>query len=146
MRTFTLTVLSVIALSITGCNNDTPAENTDSQDTIKLSDIQEQKWVLTALDSDEVTETDSPTLTIDGDGRAHGFNGCNRYFGPAAIENGKLTVSPLGSTRKFCSHSANQLERKINIVIGGPSSIELDGTNLIIKSEQHELRFSKEQK
>jgi len=146
MRTFTFAICTAVALAITGCTNDTTTEKDEPKNTPMMSDIQGSEWTLTSIDGTAITATATPTLTIADDGRATGFNGCNRYFGPATIEGDKLTVAPLGSTRKFCGHTENELERKVNAVIGGPSEITLNGTTLVIKNDAFEMTFTKANK
>jgi heat shock protein HslJ len=42
------------------------------------------------------------TATFDDDGRVTGSGGCNRFFGPYALEGAALSIGPMASTRMAC--------------------------------------------
>jgi heat shock protein HslJ len=68
----------------------------------------EGEWRLNEVRSESgtwVLGADAPafTLNLAGDGKASGQNACNRWRGVAKIENGRLQLVEVGSTRMRCN-------------------------------------------
>jgi hypothetical protein len=62
---------------------------------------------LAGLDADRAI-----TLDLSEEGRAAGFDGCNRYFGDFSIQNGhQIEQGPLASTRMACPGPLMELEQ-----------------------------------
>ncbi len=59
-------------------------------------------WRLTSLDGQPVVAGTTITAEFTSEDRVAGSSGCNRYFGGARAEAGRLTVSPLASTMMAC--------------------------------------------
>jgi len=52
------------------------------------------------------------TATFGEDGRVTGSGGCNRYFGPYALDGDALSIGPLASTRMACFEPAGVGEQE----------------------------------
>ncbi|HXZ08927.1 MAG TPA: META domain-containing protein [Paraburkholderia sp.] len=48
--------------------------------------------------------------TANGQRRASGFSGCNRYMGTYALKDGKLSFGPLAGTRMACATPGGKIE------------------------------------
>lgn len=69
------------------------------------SDVENVEWTLTELDGEAipVPRGGAPTMTLSSkENRAHGFAGCNRYFGGYELSDGKLRFTGLAATRMAC--------------------------------------------
>ena len=60
------------------------------------------EWSLRSLGGKPVVAGTTLTATFAVEGRVSGSSGCNRYFGSAQSESGRLSVGPLGSTMMAC--------------------------------------------
>lgn len=65
------------------------------------------------------------SLSFDGY-RVSGSGGCNRIFGPAHVENGRLIVGPLGSTRMACPDQQGGDQALIDFLESRPRLIQGD--------------------
>ncbi len=73
-----------------------------SADTSELENVE---WKLIELDGMPVPAPlhGAPTMTLSSkDHRAHGFAGCNRFFGGYDVNGGKLRFTGLAATRMAC--------------------------------------------
>jgi heat shock protein HslJ len=59
-------------------------------------------WSLTTIAGKAVIEGTKLTASFSGEQLVSGSAGCNRYFGRAQVEAGRLSVGPLGSTMMAC--------------------------------------------
>lgn len=154
MRSVSLTVLVilVISLAIAGCMSQQPPAQ--PQTTVPTPEpvpttaappvlpVQfEGQWVLQIFgvqNGNAVTyPTTELTLFLNRDGNLSGYSGCNNYFATFTldgIETPKgqgMTVSGLGSTKKYCQDYANQEEQYLAI-LGKTAAYSGDGTRLIL--------------
>ena len=65
------------------------------------------------------------TLSFDGY-RVSGSGGCNRIFGPAQVEDGRLIVGRLASTRMACPDGASGNQALIDFLESEPRLIQGD--------------------
>ncbi|MGI9274149.1 MAG: META domain-containing protein [Endozoicomonas sp.] len=80
----------------------------------------------------------------DGSLRASGHTGCNRYFGSASFENGKLTVGPVSMTRMACpDESSNRYEVAFLKLLEGPLSVSINNSHMQLASSNEVLVFEK---
>lgn len=110
-----------------------------------IKDIKNVYWQLSAYRSaedqlvEEVPEEglDYPTIFFEDDGRVHGSNGCNNYFGTYQIEDQNvLKFSSFGSTLKLC-YQKDGHER---------FGVLFRQTKRFVIEEQKKLVFQNEQK
>ncbi|MGH7539675.1 MAG: META domain-containing protein, partial [Gemmatimonadota bacterium] len=77
-----------------------------------------------------------------GSGRLAGFAGCNRVFGTyRATRGGALHISGLALTRRACSASEGELERRFTAALETASEFRVDGDRLEIPYLGGTLRF-----
>jgi len=72
------------------------------------------------------------TLVIEGGGRISGSGGCNRYFGTATVEGGKIKIGPLGATQMACVPAQMEQERKFLDALGATKGFRLDDGKLVL--------------
>jgi heat shock protein HslJ len=66
------------------------------------------------------------------DGQLSASAGCNRMFGSARIEQGRLVVGPLASTLMACAPEAMQREQALSALLRSRPQVRLDGDRLLI--------------
>jgi len=66
------------------------------------------------------------------DGQLSASAGCNRMFGPARIEQGRLVVGHLASTLMACAPDAMQREQALAALLRSRPQVRLDGDKLLI--------------
>ena len=81
--------------------------------------------------------TDGPvTLDLSEEGRAGGFDGCNRYFGDFRIENGhEIVQGPKGATLMACPGGAMELEQAFLRNLEGATRAFLQGDRLELHND-----------
>ena len=68
------------------------------------------------------------TLLLDGEGRAAGRSGCNRFAGQVAIGDGTMRFGPLAGTRMACVPALMDLEAKVFRALESARLFVLDGS------------------
>lgn len=70
------------------------------------------------------------------DGKVTGSSGCNRFFGDHKIEGSRLTLSPLGSTRKACPEPLMGLENRFLGTLRETAGFERRGAKLELRDDK----------
>jgi len=75
------------------------------------------EWVATGINNGRggvasVLEGAVVTAVFGDDGRVAGSGGCNRFFGPYALDGRALAIGPLATTRRLCPESAGVGEQE----------------------------------
>ncbi|MFC0338117.1 Heat shock protein HslJ [Kushneria avicenniae] len=89
-----------------------------------------------ASDSDAVLEQAS--LSFDGH-RVSGSGGCNRISGPAHVDNGRLIVGHLASTRMACPGQQNGDQALIDFLESEPRLIQGDNDVWRLEGESQQM-------
>lgn len=87
---------------------------------------QQGQWQQTGPDGQPLQ-----TLQLN-DGQLSASAGCNRMFGPARIEQGRLVVGHLASTLMACAPDAMQREQALAALLRSRPQVRLDGDKLLI--------------
>lgn len=83
-------------------------------------------WQLVAWDDRGVEAEERPlTLTFE-ENRLSGSSGCNRYMGSFSVTGDRLSIGPLGSTRRACDPATMALESRYLAALGAVESYDLD--------------------
>lgn len=77
-------------------------------------------------------DADVPTLTIDDDGNAAIFTGCNRGSTTVEITDATLTFGPIALTKMACPGAGSELEATVTKVLDGEVDYTVDGDALTI--------------
>ncbi|NMB77765.1 MAG: META domain-containing protein [Methanomicrobiales archaeon] len=98
-------------------------------------------WVLSSLGIQHGTAITYPsteiTLTLNPDGTLTGYDGCNNYFGTYTLtgtttpKGTGMTISGLGSTKKFCASLQSQEQQYLNI-LEKTAAYDIDGTTQLV--------------
>lgn len=90
--------LTLLTLPLAGCFD----SNSDSTDGAAMNLI--GSWTITGVDGKAVTaNAERPlTITFEEDGKFHGQNFCNNFFGTAEMELPKISFGASGATMMAC--------------------------------------------
>jgi len=67
-----------------------------------LSGLAGSQWKPAKIHDSPVASDSPQRLVFEADKGVNGHAGCNRFFGPAAIRDGELSIGPLATTRMAC--------------------------------------------
>ncbi|AJR08287.1 putative heat shock protein HslJ [Photobacterium gaetbulicola Gung47] len=125
------------------------ASNTDSKPTtamISQTDLATFNWVLNKVDGNELQLAEpfkAPNLQLSADLGANGHAGCNRYFGQAELNEGKLRIEKMGMTMMACPEPAMELERVMSTTLMDWSTATVAGNQLTLTGTEHTLTFTR---
>jgi len=103
------TVLILFALSLSACaKQQEPVVNeTTSADSTNHASLLDTYWKLLELQGDPVVTPESMReahlILASSDSRAHGFSGCNNFFGGYKSDGDSLSFSAMGATMMACA-------------------------------------------
>jgi heat shock protein HslJ len=146
MRPFRLAALIVSAAALVG------AAEVQSQEEKKPSILAKREkqfpvpssWIIKSFNGKAYSGMDRPTFSLDQQYRARGFGGCNTFSTTAyPLREQRFAVGPLALTKKQCDKAVMESERAFLVALRTSMQWDLDGLNLVIKSQQGELRFER---
>ena len=102
-------------------------------------------WLLEDLGGRGVIDMAQTTLEFDGEGRASGSGGCNRFTGSYTFTDGELSFGPLAGTKMMCPEAVMDQEDRFHQALGGIERVILDGPFLLIYVEgsKEPLKFTR---
>ena len=126
------------AMALTGCSN---ASHTGNQpDAGKLAN---RLFALTSVDGQAVTPREGmkPGISFGENLKVSGVM-CNRFFGQGKLEQGRLFVPQLASTRMMCSDAQlNQWEQTLSAVLVQGAEVKLTEQTLTLTGSGHTLVY-----
>lgn len=112
----------------------------------KIEPVQiQQKWALVAIDGQAVDTQIGSTLAVAPDDNATGNLACNRFFGTLQLQENRLRIDKMASTRKMCEGEVNDIEMIVSSTLGDWSEVSLNGNKLILTGKRHKLSYTIEQ-
>jgi len=97
---------------------------------VTQGDLQHHRWVLESVNG-EALETDEldgkvPELDFGEQMQVSGNSGCNQIRGVAVLWEMFFLIEQMISTQRFCASPQNELELKVQTLLGSESTISLD--------------------
>lgn len=90
-------------------------------------------WSLLSYGEASLPEGVTVTLMYDPEqGRLAGRSGCNRYFGPATLQEGAIEVGHLASTRRMCPPPMMEVEAAFLKLLQTASRYRIDDGRLVV--------------
>ena len=83
------------------------------------------------------------TFEFDNEGNIAGDGSCNRFGGSCKIEEDKIEVGPLRSTRRACEPDIMQQEHKFLALLGAVTAWSIDGDELVLTAPDGEIKASR---
>jgi len=136
MRACGILIVSFLA-SLAACQGAT-------ESSIRADQLIGRSWVLESIDSDPLVGAGPrPQISFGNELKISGLAGCNRFFGSATLEQGRLVSGPLGTTMMACPPPQDELERKVLAVLSTGCEIELAAENesLTLRGSGHTLVY-----
>ncbi len=100
-------------------------------------------WVAVSLNG-KPFGGDRPSFRLDDQLRATGFSGCNTYSTAAyPLRDQGLAVGPFALTKKSCDKASMAIEQAFLVALRTSAKWEIQGRNLIIRTQNGELRFER---
>ena len=101
-------------------------------------------WTAVSMNGKPFTGADRPSFIIDTQYRARGYGGCNTFTATAfPLREQHLAVGPLALTKKTCDKALAASEQAFLIALRTAGKWDLDGSQLVIRSQNGELRFDR---
>jgi putative lipoprotein len=89
-------------------------------------------WRAETIIGRPVIDIAASTLTFEVDRSVHGSGGCNRYFGPVAIDRERIAFGNLGATQMACPEAIMDQEMRFFEALGTAERFELDEHGLLL--------------
>jgi heat shock protein HslJ len=108
---------------------------------VGLEDVADRVYYLVSMDGKNFEGENAPELSLTWEGRVIG-RACNRFNGPARIENGMLTAKNVVSTRMACFQPfLTELEQTLFDMLRHGTQMSLDGRRLTLARDGHTLVY-----
>ena len=152
MRLVRLAALIASAAAMTATAGAQQAGGRSGQPEQKPSILQKQEkqfpvpssWVALTLNGKRYSGFDRPSFTLDKQYRAKGFGGCNTFSATAyPLREQRFAVGPLALTKKQCDKALMEAEKTFFVALRTAMQWDLEGTTLVIKGQNGELRFER---
>ncbi len=137
MKLATLIVVSLSTL-LFACSNESNINSETTMQAIELQDLQKE-WQLISIDNNTIEVTSS--LTVDNQSEATGNLACNSFFGTLELQENKLRIDNMGSTRKMCEPEVNSVEMTVSSTLSTWSDIKISEQKLILTGDKHTLVY-----
>lgn len=98
-------IFGAFVLGLTACQSADTAKN----DTIPL----QGSWHIEVVQGQPTIDYSPAQIAFDAEGKLHGNNSCNNFFGQYTQQGQELKLMPAGSTMKACVDSLMQQEHKV---------------------------------
>jgi heat shock protein HslJ len=138
LKIFKQLSLLLISLALFACSP--KSANSMASENIALSQIQ-KKWQLESIDGNPINAEINSTLNVNEQEKVTGKLGCNNFFGTLQLQDNRLKIAPLGSTRMSCSGTSNDVEMIVSSVLSNWSEVQLTENRLSLAGNKHTLNY-----
>lgn len=101
----------------------------------------QQQWQLVGIDGQTPGIGINSTLTISAANKATGNLACNYFFGTLNLQNNKLKIEKMGSTRKKCQDKIDDVEIIVSAILSNWSEVLLNDNRLTLIGKSHRLNY-----
>ncbi|MFP2770205.1 META domain-containing protein [Oceanisphaera sp. KMM 10153] len=126
------TIAATAALLLTACSGGLK---------VIESDLQHHHWNLTAINGVAVDPEIKSDLEVAEHFSINGMAGCNRFFGSATLEQGRLKAAPLASTKMACDPITQQVETAVLHTLSEGATVNNKGQQLELVGEKYTLTY-----
>lgn len=130
------------AMALNGCSH--ASHMTGSQP--DAGQLANRMFILRAVDGQTVTPREGmkPGISFGDSLKVTGVM-CNRFFGQGKLEQGRLSVPQMASTRMMCSDpQLNQWEQTLSAVLLKGADVKLNEKTLTLTGSGHTLEYTAE--
>lgn len=140
MKLFKIIPLFFTVLSLFSCSAGTASSIAPEITAVEAGQIQQQ-WVLVSIDGQPIDSRISSTLTVSAANKATGNLACNYFFGTLQLQNNRLKIDNMGSTRKMCQDYVNDVESIVSAILSDWSEVLLDDNRMTLIGKAHRLNY-----
>lgn len=144
MKLFKMIPLLFTLLSLFSCSAETASSIAPEITAIEPAQIQQQ-WLLVAIDGQTIDTRISSTLTVSAVNKATGNLACNNFFGTLQLQNNRLKIDKMGSTRKMCQSKTDEVETIVSAILSDWSEVLLNDNRMILIGKAHRLNYQAKQ-
>lgn len=125
-------MLFLFGLLISGCQNAREVE---------AESLMHHSWQLEQIDQQAIN-SQRPILLAIGERLAiKGHTGCNQFFGQGTLNQARLQINGLGTTKQLCPPEHRWIENAILSTLRESSKLQLTQDQLVIKGSKHTLVY-----
>ncbi len=144
MKFMKLIPLLCIQLLLFSCSAQTASSRAPQTTLITASQIQQQ-WLLVGIDDQPVNTRINSTLAVSTANKATGNLACNYFFGTLQIDNNRLKIDKMGSTRKMCAPPINEVESIVAAILSDWSKVQINDQGMTLIGQAHRLHYKAQQ-
>lgn len=100
----------------------------------------QQQWQLASIDNAPI-QSDS-SLNVDAQANATGNLACNNFFGAVELQDNKLRIEKMGSTKKLCEPAVDDVEMKVINTLSNWSEVQISDQQLTLTGLKHTLTYT----
>jgi len=126
---FILSLLSIV-LMVDSCNSKNNGIDAKIMDQNSLVG----NYIITELGDKTITPK-TLKISFSEQNEVTGFGGCNSFFGSYTFEKGKISISNVASSKKFCGAEISNTERLFLSALNKSETIEFIDNTLVFSSE-----------
>lgn len=103
---------------------------------IKNSESLSGTYTISLLgDDNSISEALSITFEV-ATNKVSGFAGCNNFFGTYSLDDKKLTLENLASTKKFCQDEVNSVENELLTVLNTVNTLVISDNGISLLEDE----------
>jgi heat shock protein HslJ len=103
---------------------------------VTQGDLQHHRWILESINDDKLEAVNAgsriPDIDFGEQMTVSGNSGCNRFSGRASLRDRWFSITSMMTTMMSCTPSQNQLDQKLQKLLGGDSIITIDDNKRLI--------------
>ena len=107
-----------------------------STGTVTSEQLKYTQWQLSHVDGLAIPPSFSASMSFIEALQVNGFAGCNKFFGEGSLEEGSLTVSKLGMTRKSCGEQLDEFEQQLLQTLKQGAELKMQDQQLVMQGKQ----------
>ena len=132
--------LALVGLGAFGCQSGAPAASSTA--TFLLGGT---GWRAVEIEGRATDPEVASTLAFEGDQRASGSTGCNRYTAPLSVTGTSIRLDVIAMTRRACPPAVMDQETRFTVALEAARGYRQEGDGLTLLDEQGRplLRFTR---
>ena len=130
-----LLIIMPLSLALFACSNESNIKETIQP--IQLQQLQ-KNWQLISLDNKAIQANSYFQIS---EGVASGNLACNNFTGTVELQENKMRINHIASTRKMCQPELNNIEMTLTSTLSSWSEIAINAQKLTLTSERHTLIY-----
>lgn len=110
---------------------------------IKAEHLMHHHWLLESIDQQKITPNKRRPIDFEVGERlmVNGHTGCNQFFGQGELQQQKLQINGLGTTKQACPIERLWIENAILSTLREGSELQLTQEHLTLKGSRHTLIY-----